>query len=346
MKHVKDVRWGIIGCGSVTEVKSGPAFNKVDNSSLIAVMRRDAGLAEDYAKRHNVPRWYTQAVDLINDPEVNAVYVATPPHMHRTYTIQCAEAGKSVYVEKPMALNATECAEMIAACNANGTQLFVAYYRRSLPRFIKIRDLISTEKLIGVPKFVTCTLYRPLEERYRDTATQPWTVVPEISGGGLFVDLGCHTLDILDFLFGEITSVRGHASSQGGAYRAEDCVSMSFLFRNGMHGCGIWNFTSHERFDEVQVVGSEGRILFSIFGEGDIVIERIGQPQQRYAIRNPVHIEQPMINRVVQSLIGKAPIPPELEAARAAKTNWVMDQVLEEYRDNRIRQAQDGADIS
>jgi predicted dehydrogenase len=336
---LKEVRWGIIGCGNVTEVKSGPAFSKVDNSSLIAVMRRDARLAEDYAKRHNVPRWYSQANDLVNDPEVNAVYVATPPHMHSTYAIRCAEAGKSVYVEKPMALNVRECAEMLAACKANGTQLFVAYYRRSLPRFLKIRDLIVSDKAIGTPRFVNCTLYRALEEKYRHPADLPWTVVPKISGGGLFVDLACHTLDILDFLLGEITSVRGHASSQCGAYPAEDCVSMSFLFRNGMHGCGMWNFGSHERFDEVQIVGSEGRISFSTFGAGEIVVARPGEPDQRYAVSNPVHIQQPMIARVVQSLIGTTGCPPELEPARAARTTWVMDQVLNEYRRNRVMDA-------
>ncbi|MCX6333190.1 MAG: Gfo/Idh/MocA family oxidoreductase, partial [Bacteroidia bacterium] len=81
------INWGIIGCGNVTEVKSGPAFNKVNNSRLIAVMRRDAVLAEDYASRHNVPKFYTDASKLINDPEINAVYIATPPSSHAEYAL-------------------------------------------------------------------------------------------------------------------------------------------------------------------------------------------------------------------------------------------------------------------
>jgi predicted dehydrogenase len=334
-KRMAEIRWGMIGCGAVAEVKSGPAFGKIEHSRLVAVMRRDAALAADYARRHGVPRWYADAAALIEDPEVNAVYIATPPHRHKAYAIQCAEAGKAAYVEKPMALNAAECAEMLAAARANGTPLFVAYYRRRLPRFLKLRELLGSGAAIGVPRFVTCMLHRPLEARYRDPSHLPWSVIPEISGGGLFVDLASHTLDILDFLFGEIVSVRGHASSQAGAYPAEDCVSMSFLFRNGLHGCGIWNFASHERCDEIRIVGSEGQIALSTFGDGDLVVTRPGEPEQRFPIGNPVHIQQPLIECVVRSLTGEQDPHPDLDPARAARTSWVMDQVLDEYRANR-----------
>src|SRR5688572_4356132 len=107
------INWGIIGCGDVTELKSGPAFNKVNNSALVAVMRRDADKAADYARRHNVPRWYIDAAKLINDPEVNAIYIATPPNSHEAYTIDAINAGKPVYVEKPIALNASLALNMI-----------------------------------------------------------------------------------------------------------------------------------------------------------------------------------------------------------------------------------------
>src|SRR5438067_2386074 len=117
------VRWGIIGCGDVTEVKSGPAFQKIENSELIAVMRRTGALAKDYAERHNVPKWYEEADALINDPDVDAVYIATPPKFHKEYTIKAAKAGKPVYVEKPMARNVAECQEMISACETAGVPL-------------------------------------------------------------------------------------------------------------------------------------------------------------------------------------------------------------------------------
>ena len=150
------VRWGIIGCGNVTEVKSGPGFQKARDSSLVAVMRRNGDLAKDYAQRHSVPKWYDDAQALIDDPDVNAIYIATPPSSHKVYTIMAAQAGKPVYVEKPMALNFAECQEMIGACQEAAVPLFVAYYRRSLARFLKIKELLDAGA-IGEVRFVSIT---------------------------------------------------------------------------------------------------------------------------------------------------------------------------------------------
>jgi predicted dehydrogenase len=151
---VRVIRWGVIGCGDVTEVKSGPGFQKARYSQLVAVMRRTGVLAEDYARRHGVPRWYDKAEDLINDPEVDAVYIATPPASHKDYTLLSAQAGKPVYVEKPMALNGEECQAMLQSCHAAGVPLLVAYYWRALARFARIKELIDTQA-IGEVRFVS-----------------------------------------------------------------------------------------------------------------------------------------------------------------------------------------------
>lgn len=207
MKFEK-VRWGIIGCGDVTEVKSGPAFQKIKNSELVAVMRRTGELAKDYAERHNVPKWYDDADALINDPDVDAIYIATPPGSHKEYTIKVAKAGKPVYVEKPMALNFAECNEMIAACKAARVPLYVAYYRRAQPRFVKIKELLENKE-IGDVRFVSTTQYQKASEDVKDSENLPWRVQPELSGGGLFFDLASHTLDLLDFLLGPIKEAQG-----------------------------------------------------------------------------------------------------------------------------------------
>jgi predicted dehydrogenase len=327
---MEKIKWGIIGCGSVTESKSGPAFQKAKYSALVAVMRRDALLAEDYAKRHKVPRWYSNAIDLINDPEVDAVYIATPPSSHKEYTLLCAKAGKPVYVEKPMALNFEECSEMIQACKAANVPLFVAYYRRSLPRFLKIKELILDQGIIGTPRHVNCVLYQPFEKKYADKTNLPWRVLPEISGGGIFVDLACHTLDFLDFLFGPIQSVRAHASSQLQAYPSEDTVSMSFLFENGIHGTGLWNFASHIHQDRVEIVGDKGKVSFSIFGNDPISIEYCDGTQESSAIENPINIQLPLIETIVQELLGGSSCPSN--GVSAARTTQVMDAVLKEFR--------------
>jgi predicted dehydrogenase len=325
---MKTIRWGIIGCGSVTEVKSGPGFQKARNSALVAVMRRTGELAKDYAQRHHVPRWYDNAEALVNDPEVDAVYVATPPAFHKEYTLLCAQAGKPVYVEKPMALNFEECQEMIEACQSTGVPLFVAYYRRALPRFLKVKELIES-KAIGDVRFVNVTLYRPPHKDDLDPNNLPWRVIPEIAGGGFFVDLASHTLDFLDYVLGPIRSVRGFASNQGTYYAAEDIATATFIFESGVHGVGAWCFTSFEYVDVTEIVGSQGKISFSTFGVDPVVLTT-GAGVRQFPFDNPPHVQQPLIQTVVDELIGIGRCPSTGESA--ARTNWVMDQVLGEFR--------------
>ncbi|MBD2815701.1 Gfo/Idh/MocA family oxidoreductase [Xenorhabdus sp. Flor] len=326
---MQKIRWGIIGCGNVTEVKSGPAFYKLENSELIAVMRRDADLAKDFAKRHNVPKWYSDAKLLVNDPDIDAVYIATPPSTHKEYTLLAAGAGKIVYVEKPMALTFSECNEMIAACQSYNVPLFVAYYRRALPRFSKIKSLIDSGA-IGTPRIVVYQLFREMESRYLDPDNLPWFVKPEISGGGLFVDLACHTLDILDFLLGKIISVKGHSNSQAKAYPAEDCVSMSFMFENQVQGVGIWNFVASSREDKVEIVGTKGKITFATFGNSPISYYDENNTLHQFHFENPTHIQMPLIQTIVHQLQGKDICPSN--GISASRTSWVIDEVLKEYR--------------
>ena len=141
---MKTIRWGMIGCGDVAEVKSGPGFYKADHSSVVAVMRRNGALAADYARRHGVARWTDDAESIIQATDIDAVYIATLTDSHRDYTLRCARAGKPVYVEKPMAMRHAECGEMIEACRDASVPLWVGYYRRALPRFLKVRDLVES----------------------------------------------------------------------------------------------------------------------------------------------------------------------------------------------------------
>ncbi len=319
------IRWGIIGCGDVTEVKSGPALQKARGSALAAVMRRNAALAEDYARRHGVPRWYADAHALIDDPEVDAVYVATPPSTHKQYTLLAAAAGKPVYVEKPMALNHGECLEMIAACRAAGAPLFVAYYRRALPRFLKIKQLLD-RGAIGAVRFVTITLYQPARPAELDPASLPWRVQPEIAGGGHFVDLASHTLDFLDYALGPIRAAQGYAGNQAGLYPAEDVVTGSLVFQSGVQGAGVWCFTAYDARDSMEIVGEQGKISFSTFGANDSVWLFTPDGECEFYIPHPPHVQQPLIQTVVDELLGAGRCPSTGDSA--ARTSWVMDQML------------------
>jgi predicted dehydrogenase len=320
------VRWGIVGCGDVTEVKSGPALQKAAGSELVAVMRRHGDLARDYAQRHGVPRWYDDAAALIDDPEVNAVYVATPPSTHKAYTLMAAAAGKPVYVEKPMARTYRECEDMIRACEDAGVPLYVAYYRRMLPRFRQVREWV-TSGAIGQVRTVTVELYRrPTEGGYDEL---PWRLVPAIAGGGLFLDLASHTLDYLDHALGPVDAVGGFADNQAGMYEAEDIVSGAFRFASGAHGIGSWCFAAYENRDTVEIVGSVGVVRFSTFEEEPVVLEN-GDGTTELQIDNPPHVQQPLIQTVVNALLGRGTCPSTGESA--ARTSWVMDELLRGYR--------------
>ena len=257
---MQEINWGIIGCGDVTELKSGPAFNKVEHSRLVAVMRRDAVKAADYARRHGVPKWYSDGDLLINDPDVNAVYIATPPNTHASYAIAAMRAGKPVYVEKPMARTYQECQEMIRVSKETNMPLFIAYYRRTLPGFLKVKELLD-KGAIGKPLTVNIRLHKAYGEMDQDPSAQHWHVDPEISGGGHFYDLASHQFDYLDFLFGPVTEVVGIAQNLAGLYRAEDTVSelrqIVILSRlGGVIPVGL----------QVAAIGHEGNEINELFG--------------------------------------------------------------------------------
>ena len=324
-----DIRWGIIGVGNVTEVKSGPAFRKADHSDLVAVMRRDAAKAEDYARRHGVSRWYSNADDLINDQEVNAVYVATPPSSHARYAIKVMQAGKPVYVEKPMALNHKECLEMIRVSEKTGMPLMVAYYRRTLPAFLKIKELIESGE-IGKPLTANIRLYKQAREREIKPGEMSWHVFPEISGAGHFYDLASHQLDYFDFLFGPISLVKGIAVNQAALYPAEDTVTATFRFESGVTGNGSWCFIVDPaaETDVMEIIGDGGKITFGCFRFGDVVLEnRMGVHTFRFT--NPENIQFNLIQQVVNTLLGKASCVST--GITAARTSFVLEEIVRSY---------------
>ena len=325
---VERVRWGIIGVGNVTEAKSGPGFQQAERSELVAVMRRNGDLAADYARRHGVPRWYDDADELINDPEVDAVYVATPPDSHREYAVRVARAGKPVYVEKPMARTALECEDMISACDEAGVGLFVAYYRRAMPRFATVKRLLDDGR-IGQLRSVSIRNERPAHLDGADHGG--WRVNPEISGGGHFVDLGSHILDLLDWLLGPVTYAAGTATNRGGRYRAEDLVTGVFSFRSGIEGVGIWNYDSFQHQDQVEVIGTAGALRFSCFTDEPLRlltargVEQIKAPY-------PETAQLPLIQTVVNALTGHGESPSTGHSA--VRTARVIDALLSDYRDS------------
>lgn len=322
------IRWGIVGCGDVCEVKSGPGLYKADNSALVAVMRRNGELAADFARRHGVARWYDDGDKLINDPEVDAVYIATPPDTHMEYTCKAAEAGKPVYVEKPMARTLDECQTMINACEAAGVPLWVGYYRRRLPKFLKVQELLE-QSAIGDVRSVLIRYYQPAKPADAFPDQRSWRVDPEIAGAGLFLDLGSHMLDILDYLLGPISCVQGFAANQARLYDAEDIVCGSFTFESGGQGTGTWMFSGFENLDWTEIEGTKGRIGYVCFDASPIALTTSAGTEE-IPVTQPDHVHQPLIQTIVDELNGRGHCPST--GVSGARTSWVMDEMLANYR--------------
>lgn len=311
---MKKIKWGIIGCGDVTEVKSGPAFNKIPNSSLVAVMRRDAVKAEDYAIRHGVPKWYSNAEELINDPEVDAIYIATPPLQHEEYTLLSLAAGKPVYVEKPVAVNAEAAIRMKNASEQYCTKLSVAHYRRAQPMFLKIKELIEHKEL-GEVRFVQLKMLQPQDSNIIANSETNWRLDPATSGGGLFHDLAPHQLDLMIYFFGEPLLSSGLGVNQSALSRADDLVTGHVLFKNGVVFNGIWCFTvaETEKADVCEIIGTKGKLSFQVFGNR-VVLSKDGE--DKTFVFDPIqHVEQPMIEMVTQYFLGNAENPCSIEQA-------------------------------
>lgn len=318
------IKWGFIGCGRVTEKKSGPAFAKADGSSIEAVMSREADKAESYAKRHNIPKWYTDAQQLIEDPRVDAVYIATPPSSHATYAIMSMKSGKPVYIEKPMASSYEECMRINRISRETGVPCFVAYYRRYLPYFHKVRELTSQ---IGKLINVQIRFAQPPSELDYNEENKPWRIIPDISGGGYFYDLAPHQIDIIQDLFGYIIEAKGISSNRAGFYEAEDSVSACFKFETGLIGSGSWCFVADASAKEdcIDIIGDKGLISFSVFTFNPISFHN-ENGSFNFSIPNPEHVQFPLVQAVVDHLNNKSICT--CDGISATPTNWVMDKIL------------------
>jgi len=317
------VRWGLIGCGDVTEVKSGPAYQQTAGFQLAAVMRRDEAKARDYAQRHGVPKVHTDAAALIADPEIDAVYIATPPDSHRAYALQVAAAGKPCCVEKPMAPSYADCVAMTEAFRKRNLPLFVAYYRRSLPRFNQVKAWLE-EGAIGSVRHVSWHLSRP-PSKVDLARTYNWRTDAAVAPGGYFDDVASHGLDLFLYLLGDVTDASGCSTNQQGLYAAKDAISGVWLHASGATGSGFWNFGSHQREEKVQILGSDGSIEFSVFGEVPLVLVN-GQERQELVVENPVNIQLYHVRAMQEHLQGCGKHPST--GATATRTSWVMDRIL------------------
>ena len=326
MNNSQEIVWGVIGAGKVCEKKSMPAMDKLPHSRVKTVMRRDPAACEMFAKRHAIPEWTTDSNAVFHDLEINAVYIATPPDTHAMYAVKAAHAGKAVYVEKPIARNHHECRQMISACREAGVPLYVAYYRRALPHFMRVKDLIAHEQLGRIRSWTIHFNRSPREEDLKHPESS-WRVRPEISGGGHFHDLASHQLDLMDYFSGPVIEVRGKTENRAGLYEPADFIQADFVFENDIRGTGIWDFACArpDEKDEIIVRGEKGQIRFSTFEHARIEGESISMGHIYEEFLLPPHIQMPLIRTIIAALRGEGQCPSTGESA--ARTSLVMDKI-------------------
>ena len=302
---MKLINWGFIGCGEVTEKKSGPAFNEVTGSKVVAVMSRTERRARSYAERHHVPKYYTDAQELINDPDVNAIYVATPPSSHATFAIMAMKAGKPVYVEKPLAASYDECVRINRVSEEGGV----------------IGNIVNVQIRFSVP---------PRDLDYTSEETLPWRLQPAIAGGGYFYDLAPHQLDLLQDIFGVITEADGICANCGHLYKAEDSVSACFRFESGVPGSGSWCFVGHQSAQEdcIEMIGEQGTLSFSVYNYDPIRLVT-SEGSTEIVVPNPPYVQLPIIRSVIEDLQGIGICT--ATSVSATPVNWVLDRVLGKF---------------
>lgn len=319
------IRWGFLGCGKVVQKKSGEAFRSVPNSEIAVIMRRNLEAAKECAEHFGAPVWCNNIEELLS-ADIEAVYIATPPGLHYEQAMKCLEAKKAVYLEKPFARNYTEAKALTEAFERAGIPLYVGHYRRALPRFLKIREMLKNN-VVGEVKNIDFYLNRVFSKK---EAENSWLYNPVLSGGGKYYDIAPHTVDIINFLFGDITQVKGNAKNLGTGCPLENVVEMSFVTEQGVNGYARFNCVAEEKSDRMLVTGTNGIMEFSVHGKTDVIVKDIhGNVTEEFDLPDPKAVEEAMVQSVVEDLLGISEC--ESKAKDVLVTYQIIDEVLDEF---------------
>jgi predicted dehydrogenase len=301
MAQLKFVRWGLIGCGDIARKRVAPALRDSPSCELIAISRANAELAASFANEFGARRWYADWQDLLFDYEIDAVYIATPVHLHAEQTIAAAEVGKHVLCEKPMAMSVAECDRMIAACRANDVRLGVAYYRHFYPVVRRVKELIDSGEL-GVPIVVQINAFERFDPKTSEARS--WLIKKELSGGGPMFDFGCHRIEVLLDLFGPITEVKATLANTLFDREVEDFATAVFQFESGMCGTLTVSHAAHEPQDTFELFCSRGSIHIPILNQGTMrVVTSDGERIETHP--NATNIHEPLIEDFARAILER-----------------------------------------
>jgi len=311
-----NICWGMIGCGDVTEVKNGPGLYLAEHSCLIGITNRTRSKAEDWVRRHGHGKVFDSVQELLADPDIDIVYIATTPDCHREYAIACAKAGKHCYVEKPIALSYQEAEAIRDAFSESGTRIFVAHYRRGMSRYKELRRLLKEGAIGKVRGLQVLRTQTQKPEELMDDAKKPWRVRKDISGGGYFYEANIHQLDLIDYLVGAAIDYRFTITNETGLYDSEDIVSLSMLTDQKVMVSGLWCYAAYEAMDRIQIFGDRGSVEFQ-YGKDTEPIHFHTVDKGHWDICPFVHpnIGTENIQDIINELLGCGTCHSTLEAA-------------------------------
>jgi predicted dehydrogenase len=274
--NMKKVKWGLIGCGDIARKRVAPALRDLPACELTAVSRARSELAGTSAREFGAKKWYASWHGLLDDPEIEAVYIATPVYLHSEQTIAAAESGKHVLCEKPMALNTAECDRMISSCKANGVKLGIAYYRHFYPIVNRIKEILNSGE-IGKAVFCQINAF----EYYNPDPSDPryWFLKKDLSGGGPMFDFGCHRIEVLLNLFGHESFTAGFISKTAFDREVEDTATTFLSFPSGVRAVLSVTHASFEAQDTLDIFGTDGALHIPSLNKEILVVKTRSREQ-------------------------------------------------------------------
>ncbi len=327
------IRWGVIGAGNVFEHKSGQAFYSTPHSELAAVMRTKAAEAEETAARHGASRWHTEAAALVNDPEVNAVYIASPHHMHPEHVALAARAGKSVLCEKPIGVNPAEAQQAVDICRRKGVPLTVAYYRRFWPVTQTILKLLRD----GAIGEVVTARVQVTELYVVDGRT--WLLSRSKSGGEALANTGAHWVDLLRYWLGPVSDVIARCTWRATQGTPGDETDNTMIATLRMASGALATLTVSRRTpvstNEIDISGTAGRLYSSSLSDGQLLVQRHGRDAEILHLPRQGAVHGELIAELVPRLLRGEPSPLPGEEAVAV---WRIMQAA-------YRSAEEGARV-
>ena len=297
---LKQLKWGLIGCGDISRKRVAPALRDLANCDFVSVNRAQYDQAESFAREFDARKWFRTWEKLLQDSEIEAVYVATPVNLHCEQTVAAAEAGKHVLCEKPMGMNTAECDTMIEACRSNNVKLGVAYYRHHYPVIARIKEVISSGEIGGIV-FAQINAFeyfnpQPGVDRY-------WFMKKDLAGGGPMFDFGCHRIEVLLNIFGSIAVTEGFVGNLVFEREVDDTATAFFHFDSGPNAVLNVTHAVYESQDTLDIFGTKGSIHVARLNAGNMTVKT---PDGERTEDHPPHanIHQPLVDDFTQAVLG------------------------------------------